>query len=90
MMRLAWVIVLLVAVAAATGLLRVRRIATQADVYRLEARRLRLRRRVWDQQLRLAQLKAPREVELRALSWGLRLDRPGEQPSEHQLAQMGH
>ena len=90
MMRLAWVIVLLIALTAATAVVHSRRIAVQADLYRLEGRRLKVRRRLWDQQVRLGRLKAPRQVELRGQQWGLRLEAPGGPGRESQLARTNH
>ena len=90
MMRLAWVIILLVGVAATTALIRSRRVATQAELFRLEGRRLHLRRQLWDQQLRLGRLSAPRQTELRGQQWGLRLSPPTGRPNEAQLVRRDH
>jgi len=79
-MRLIWVLIMMTAVGAAVAGLRSRALATQAELYRLEAQRLRVRRRIWEQQHRLGRLKAPREVELRRLDWALDLRGPDERP----------
>ena len=72
-MRMAWVLILLAAVGAAAAGLRTRQIATQGGLYRLEAKRLNVRRRLWDQQLRLGRLRAPRQTELRGQGWALEM-----------------
>ncbi len=84
-MRVAWVIILLVIVGATLARLRSQHIAAQAQLHRLEAERLKVRRQLWDQQLRLGRLRAPRAVQRRRLDMALELTRPHARP-EGQLA----
>ncbi len=81
-MRVAWVIILLAAVGAGLANLRTRQIAAQARMVRLEAARLKVRRRLWDQQLRLGRLRRPKSIELRCLDWALELRPPGSPGTE--------
>ena len=83
-MRTAWVIVILVAVGAALAVIRTKQVAAQARTYQLEAERLQVRRRLWNQQLRLGRLRRPREVQVRFQDWALPLAPPGARPAgEH-------
>ena len=76
-MRAAWVIILVAVVGAGLAKVRTRQIAARAEMARLEAARLKVRRRLWDQQLRLGRLRRPRSIEYRCLDWALELRPPG-------------
>ena len=82
-MRIVWVVFIFVLVGVAAALLRSRQVATQADHYRLEAERLSVRRRLWEQQLRMGQLRTPREIQLRREDWALDLLPPGASSEDH-------
>ena len=72
-MRLAIVIVSVTAIA--VGLVHLRRteIATRHRIRRLSAEQVRLRRALWDQQVRLGELTAPARVQQRAEEMALGL-----------------
>ena len=82
-MRMVWVVFIFVLVGVAAALLRSREVAARASFYRLEAERLGVRRRLWAQQLRLGQLRTPREVQLRREDWALDLLPPGASSEDH-------
>jgi len=65
-MRLAVVIVVLATIAATLVHLRRDRITVAHDIQRLQSEQVELRRKMWDQQVRLGYLAAPREVRRRA------------------------
>jgi hypothetical protein len=75
--RAAWVIILLAVLGAGLAKVRTRQIAAQAQMARMEAARLKVRRRLWDQQLRLGRLRRPKSIEYRCLDWALELRPPG-------------
>ena len=72
-----------VLVGVGSALLRSRQVSAQADHYRLEAERLAVRRRLWTQQLRMGQLRTPREIQLRQEDWALDLLPPGASSEDH-------
>ena len=80
MMRFAWVIAVLATVGAAEVCLRSGQDRTQAELYRLEAKRLQVRRTLWEQQLRASELSAPQETRKRGLGWALEVREPGPLP----------
>ena len=65
-MRLALIIILLAVIA--LGLVHIRRMESTArcEIHRLRLQQTMLRRRVWDQQVRLGYLTAPTEIRRRA------------------------
>ena len=65
-MRLATVILVLAVIAAALVHLRRREITVRYEIQRLQAQQVRLRRKLWDQQVRLGCLTAPGEIRSRA------------------------
>lgn len=65
-MRIAIVIVALAAIAATLVHMRRDRIAVAHETQRLQTQQVALRRTMWDQQVRLGYLAAPREVRRRA------------------------
>jgi len=83
MMRMLWVVFIFVLVGVAAALLRSRQVAAQAGIYRLEAERLDVRRRLWAQQLRMGRLRTPREIQLHRQNWALHLLPPGAPNEEH-------
>ncbi len=81
-MRVVWVILVFVLVGVAAALLRSKHTGAQVELYRLEAERLRVRRKIWDQQLRMGRLQTPREIQLRRQDWALDLLPPGATQTE--------
>ena len=61
-MRLATVIVVLAAIAVTLVHLRRREITVRHEIQLLRTRQVALRRKLWDQQVRLGQLTAPRRI----------------------------
>ena len=88
-LRLAIVIVSVTAIA--VGLVHLRRteIATRHQIQRLSAEQIRLRRALWDQQVRLGELTAPQRVQQRADEMALGLSHKAEQV-ESSAAVMQH
>jgi len=86
-MRLALVIIALGAIA--VSMVQIRRGETTArhEAQSLQRRQVSLRRRLWDQQIRLGQLTGPQELRRRADRMVLRLDRPDSQ--RYRLAAVG-
>ncbi len=84
-MRVVWVVMLFVIVGVTASVLRSRHVATQADLYRLDADRLQVRRRLWDQQVRIGQMKTPREIQLRREDLALDLLPPGAARTEDHI-----
>lgn len=80
-MRAVWVIFVFVLVGVAAALLRSEHNNAQAEIYRLEAERLQVRREIWDQQLRMGRLQRPHEIQLRRQDWALDLLPPGAERS---------
>ncbi len=78
MMRLAWVILMLAATAAGTVHLRLQQNRVRTDMNNLEAQRLDVRRRLWDQQLRLGELTAPQHIRALSDGWPFQMVGPGE------------
>ncbi len=76
MMRLAWIILALGAMYAGLTHLRASQTASEAEMYRLEARRIEVRRKLWDQQVRLGELSAPQPALWRARCWPLEIVGP--------------
>ena len=76
-MRLAAVIVILAAIA--VGLVHVRRAETidRHQIQRLQLHRARLRRTLWDQQVRLGYLTAPGQIRRRSQKMALDLNEEG-------------
>jgi len=77
MMRLGWVIALMAAVGVALVQVRLSQNATRARMYRLEAERLRVRRRLWEQQLRLSEPIVGRPDKPWLEDWAVELTGPG-------------
>ena len=71
--RLIFLIVFLTAIA--TYLVHIRQAESTAryEIHKLQSQQIKLRRRLWDQQVKLGQLTAPREVRLRAEEMSLDL-----------------
>ncbi len=86
-MRLGLVIAALAMVA--VGLVQIRRaeIAARHEIQRLETQQISLRRTLWDQQIRLGYLTAPREVRRRAGQMALDLVEPDDCPPNGIAAQ---
>ena len=78
MLRFAWVIVLMAAIAAGVVWLRLEQNRVQAEMCRMEAQRMRVRRTLWEQQVRISQLSAPDELRRRGQAWALGLVEPGQ------------
>lgn len=84
MLRLAWLILLMSATAAGIVYARLQQNAVITQAQKLEAERLRVRRLLWDQQIRLGELAVPEEIR-RGDEWSAqaaeykppRTDRPG-------------
>ena len=87
MMRLAVIIVALAATAAGVVRLRTRQIAVGAEIRRLEGERLRVRRRLWDQQLLMARAGSLPQAQARGDRWALDLTGP-DQPKPPGLARV--
>ena len=77
-MRFAWIILAFAVIAVATVHLRLEQTSVRAETYRLSARRREVRRRLWDQQIRLGELACPRQVNRRGRQLALELLPPGE------------
>ncbi len=73
MRRLIFLIVVLTAIATCLVHIRQGVSAARYEIYKLQSKRIKLRRRLWDQQVKLGQLTAPREVRLRAEEMSLGL-----------------
>jgi hypothetical protein len=86
MMRMAWVILLMAVLAAGVVQLRVRQNAARAETYRLEAERVNVRRRLWDQQIQLSVRSIPRPAEGGERAWALELVGPGESTTAGHVA----
>jgi len=69
-MRLALIIVALGAIAVALVHIRRAEMAVRYDIQRLQARQVRLRRRIWDQQVTIGRLTGPEELRRRAIAMG--------------------
>lgn len=80
MMRFAWVIVFLAGIAAAVVHLRLQQTQMRSQVYRLEAERLKVRRDLWAQQLRLGELTAPQNIRRLTAGWPVEMVGPGDSP----------
>ena len=80
-MRLAWIIVAFAAIAAATVHLRLQQTRTRSEIHNLQADRLEVRRRLWQQQLRLGELTSPRHIRRLARDWPMDVAEPGQAPS---------
>ncbi len=78
MLRFAWVILLLAAVGVGVVHLRLQQNAARTEIQRLEADRLKLRRTLWEQQERIGELTAPRQVRQRSHEMALELTGPEE------------
>ena len=78
MIRFAWVIVALSVAWAAAVRIRLVQSRLQSELYGLEAERLAVRRKLWDQQLRLGELGTPRHIRMLSEGWPLELVGPGE------------
>lgn len=76
MMRLAWVILALAALAATVVHLRARQANLQVQMHRMEAERIALRRRLQDQKLQLDCLETPQRLLWRARAWPLEIVAP--------------
>lgn len=78
MMRMAWIVLLMAAIAAAVVQLRSRQDAARAETFRLEAERVTVRRKLWDQQIRLSVRSVARPADGPQLPPALELVGPGE------------
>ena len=58
MLRLAWIIIAVALIGAASVHLRLRQAEVRSDMLRLEGQRLKVRRTLWDQQLLVSELVA--------------------------------
>ena len=76
MLRIGFLIVSLAAIGAAVVSVRAEQTQVRAELQRLDARRLEVRRRLWDQQVRLGELTAPKPTLWRARRWPLDLVAP--------------
>jgi len=76
MMRLAWIIVALTALASAVVHFRSRHEATRAQIHRLMGEQLKIRQKLPDQQLHLGELTAPEPSLWRAEKWPLQIVGP--------------
>jgi hypothetical protein len=86
MMRFGWIIVALAAISAAAVRLCLEQAHARSEMYSLEARRLTVRRNLWDQQLRLGELTAPQHIRVLSEDWPFRVMGPGEYSPEMQPA----
>jgi len=86
-MRLALVIVALAGIA--VGLVHIRRaeMSVRHEIQCLRLQQISLRRRLWDQQVRLGEIMAPARVRLLAKRLGMVM--PGEMPLYVELADRG-
>lgn len=79
-------IVALAAVSAAAVHMRLRQAHLRAEMCSLEAERIQLRRKLWDQQLRLGELTAPQHIRLLAEGWPFQVVGPGESSPQQRPA----
>jgi len=77
MMRLGWVIALMAAVGVGLTQLRLAQNAVRARMYSLEAERFRVRRTLWEQQLRLSEPIVGRHEKPWLEDWAVELAGPG-------------
>jgi hypothetical protein len=75
-MRLGLVILLLAGMAVALVHVRRAEVSTRHEIQRLRMRQVTLRRKLWDQQIRVGELTSPREVRKRVEQMKLKLVRP--------------
>ena len=73
MRRLIFLILFLTAIAICLVHIRQGQSVTRYQIHKLRSKQIKLRRRLWDQQVKLGQLTAPREVRLRAEEMSLDL-----------------
>ncbi len=66
MRKLIFLILFLTAIAICLVHIRQGQSSVRYEIHQLRSKQIKLRRRLWDQQVKLAQLTAPREVRLRA------------------------
>lgn len=78
-MRMGLVILLLTGMAVALVHIRRAEVSTRHEIQRLRMRQVTLRRRLWDQQIRVSVLTSPHEVRERVKRMKLKLVRPGAQ-----------
>jgi len=79
-MRTAWIILCMAALGVGVVHLRSRQNGLRAEMYRLEARRVKVRRRLWNQQLRIGELDVTGPKLQRSRDWALDLLPPDEAP----------
>lgn len=70
------------AISAAAVRLCLEQARIRSEMYSLEARRLTVRRSLWDQQLRLGELTAPQHIRMLAEGWPYQVAGPGEHSPE--------
>jgi hypothetical protein len=75
-MRLAWIIVAFTAIGLAVVHLRLEQDAVRTGLHRLEGDRLKVRRMLWDQHLRLGELTSPQRLRLRGREFALDMTGP--------------
>lgn len=77
MMRLSWVIFLMAIIGVAKVHLANRQTALRTEcLVKLPAERLEIRRTLWEQQVKLAELTAPQQLRLRSREWALDIRGP--------------
>lgn len=76
MMRFAWAIVLLSAIGGGLVQIRLSQNAVRTGMYHMEAERLKVRRELWDQQLRLGELVSPQQIRLRSRELAVEMTGP--------------
>lgn len=75
-MRMGLVILLLAGMAVALVHIRRAEVSTRHEIQRLRMGQVRLRRKLWDQQIRVGELTSPQEVRKRVERMKLKLVRP--------------
>ena len=76
MMRFAWAIVLLSAIGGGLVQIRLGQNAVRTGMQHMEAERLKVRRELWDQQLRLGELVSPQQIRLRSRELAVEMTGP--------------
>jgi len=91
MMRIAWAILFTAALAAGLVQIRARQTAVRAEMFRLEVQRMKVRRELWDQQLRLGEpLLDQGNGEENRPRWALDLVAPAELPRPSRRTGLGN
>ena len=85
-MRFAWIILAFTSIAVAMVHLRLEQASVKAETYRLSAHRYEVRQTLWDQQISLGKLTAPRNMDRRGRELALELVPPGQSAAGERVA----